>query len=178
MTAALAAVDIVRDTQYRRRVASPAIPPDSARPTVARSTREGWMRLDVTDDPGGPWLVRDAAAQPCLWLGADGRVCDLARRYGGPSADVVFGWLLDAAGPTADHPVMALGAAQLSERARTMLGARKLARLAGWGVLAAAPPPESSASEELPRRRSARVEVPAPVLTPKSQLTLFGGPRG
>jgi len=193
-------IDAVRDSQYPLSVA-PRMD-DTRRPTRTQAGATG-LRVVAADDPGGPWLVRDHAGADCAWIGADGRICDAAMRYGGRAADVLLAWLLETAAPG-----VALRDDQVSARARDLLGPRRLARLAKVGLLAptervapilpeivaatTAPfdaPTAAAAPFDAPTAPpSAPLEAPtAPMearhakrrlLTPMGQVSLFGGSRG
>lgn len=138
---------------------------DTARP-VAVVYRCGGDHLAALDDPGGPWLLRDGGLVPCLWLGSDGRVCDTRTRYGGRPSDVLAEWIVEQAGKAEGHDAIQLAPAQISERARSILG-RKLARLARLGIVAA--PAGGEADDD-----DAPADVAEPALTPARQVSLFG----
>jgi len=174
----------VRDSQYHPNV--PDTVRDTYRPTRTITTREGWVKLVACDEPGGPWLVRGADGDPYLWLGADGRVCDVGTRYAGRPADVLLSILLEGCAARDEYPVIRLRDNQVSARARELLG-RRVARLVKAGILAAAPepmpeaPPPSPAPDPpraaAPRRRPVRRASVEPELTPMRQVALFGARR-
>lgn len=163
----------MRDTQYHRAVDIRA----TARPTRTESGPAGSIRLIATDPPGGPWLVRGPAGEPCLWLGDDGRVCDVARRYDGRPADVLIAWLGDNAEGCKNRPTILLAASQLSAYAERLFGIRS-AKLITAGILARPEtppdPPESRPVAGAPPRARRRASPP---LTHRGQVALFGGPR-